>query len=120
MDTFEGQDSDIYFCQIKNYKKEEKDFVPTKKMEYGNRQDYELNKNGFLDQYKSFVDPNPPILFATKTIKEPLRERKGCKRIHPIKNISYDIQTCIEHPLLLSKNQVQTAVKTGKKIDIFH
>lgn len=52
--TFEGQNSDIYFHDKKNYNKEERDFLPTKKMEHGNRKEYEQNKNGYLDQYKKF------------------------------------------------------------------
>lgn len=113
--TFEGQRSDIHFHNRKNYKKEEKDFRPTKKMDHGNRRTFQENKNGYLDQYKHFVDNTAPLLYATKTIKEPLRERKGCKRIHPIKNISYDIQACIEHPHLNKRSVPGSGIKTGKR-----
>jgi hypothetical protein len=84
-------------------------------MDHGNRRNFEQNRNGALDVYRSYVDNTAPLLYATKTIKEPLRERKGCKRIHPIKNISYDIQACIEHPDLHKKNMANSGGKSGKR-----
>lgn len=116
-DTFETQYSDVFFINDKNYRKEEADFKPSKKIDVSTKKDFEVLKNGFHQVYKDFEDHTAPLLYGTATIKEPLRERKGCKRIHPVKNVSYDIQDCIEHPDLLKRTVNNEPVKTGKRMN---